>query len=144
MSSKNELVDNKELKLKGFLEIQNSLSIVLENVNKLKAKTEHPRIFLGQANYCLRHLFNDPKFPNPVGYSGNRAIEDDYLQWLRGQWNAEDRIVRKELERLMKLYDEGVLEIAWSSNVHRLQAKVLAYALRQMRDKLILGHVEMK
>ena len=37
MSSKNELVDNKELKLKGFLEIQNSLSIVLENVNKLKA-----------------------------------------------------------------------------------------------------------
>jgi len=113
-------------------------------VHRNKAATEHPRIFLGQANYCLRHLWNDPKFPNPVGYSGNRAIETDYLQWLRGQWNAKDGIVRNELERLMDLYDTGVLEIAWSSNVHRLQAKILAYALTQMRDKFILGHVEMK
>ena len=113
-------------------------------VNRKKAATEHPRIFLGQANYCLRHLFNDPKFPNPAGLSDDRAIETDYLQWLRGQWNAEDRIVRNELDRLMKLYDKGVLEIAWSSKVHKLQAKILAYALTQMRDKYILGLVKME
>ena len=113
-------------------------------VNRKKAATEHPRIFLGQSNYCLRHLFNDPKFPNPAGLSDDRAIETDYLQWLRGQWNAEDRIVRNELDRLMKLYDKGILEIAWSSKVHKLQAKILAYALTQMRDKFILGYVKME
>tara|TARA_B100000579_G_scaffold412255_1_gene403821 strand:+ start:6762 stop:6902 length:141 start_codon:yes stop_codon:yes gene_type:complete len=44
----------------------------------------------------------------------------------------------------MKLYDKGVLEIAWSSRVHKLQAKILAYALDQMRDQYILGRIKMK
>tara|TARA_B100001996_G_scaffold188791_2_gene144496 strand:- start:451 stop:591 length:141 start_codon:yes stop_codon:yes gene_type:complete len=44
----------------------------------------------------------------------------------------------------MRLYDKGVLEIAWSSRVHKLQAKILVYALTQMRDKYILGRVEME
>ena len=52
--------------------------------------------------------------------------------------------MRYELERLMKLYDKGVLEIAWSSRVHKLQAKILTYALIQMRDKYILGLVKME
>ena len=113
-------------------------------VNRTKATTEHPRIFLGQPKYCLRHPYAELKFPDPAYLTEDRAIETDYLQWLRGQWNAKDRIVRNELERLMDLYDTGVLEIAWSSRVHKLQAKILAYALTQMRDKFILGHVEMK
>jgi len=113
-------------------------------VNRKKAATKHPRIFLGQPNYCLRHPYSELKFPDPAYLTEDRPIEVEYLQWLRGQWNAEDRIVRHELVRLMNLYDKGVLEIAWSSRVHKLQAKILAYALTQLRDKFILGHVEMK
>lgn len=36
MSSKNELVEDKELKLKGFQEIKKSLDTVLANVNTIK------------------------------------------------------------------------------------------------------------
>jgi len=113
-------------------------------VNRKKAATEHPRIFLGQPKYCLRHPYAELKFPDPAYLTEDRAIEVEYLQWLRGQWNAEDKLVRRELERLMNLYDKGVLEIAWSSRVHKLQAKILAYALTQMRDKFILGQVKME
>ena len=113
-------------------------------VNKRKATTEHPRIFLGQPKYCLRHPFDNSQFEGPSYLTSNVPIEEEYLRWLRREWNAQDRIVRNELERLMKLYDKGVLEIAWSSRVHKLQAKILVYALTQMRDKYILGRIEMK
>ena len=122
----------------------NRETATIKVVNRTKAATEHPRIFLGQPMYCLRHPYAEQKFPDPAYLTEDRAIEAEYLQWLRGQWNAKDRTVRNELFRLMEICDKGVLEISWSSRVHKLQAKILAYALTQMRNKFILGHVEMK
>lgn len=113
-------------------------------VNKRKAATEHPRIFLGQPKYCLRHPFDSSQFEEPAHLTSDGPIEDEYLRWLRREWNAKDGIVRHELVRLMNLYDKGVLEIAWSSRVHKLQAKILVYALTQMRDKYILDFVKFK
>ena len=112
-------------------------------VNKRKATTKHPRIFLGQPKYCLRHPFDSSQFEEPAHLTSDGLIEDEYLRWLRREWKQCPQ-VRYELERLMNLYDKGVLEIAWSSRVHKLQAKILVYALTQMRDKYILGFVKFK
>ena len=112
-------------------------------VNKRKAATEHPRIFLGQPKYCLRHPFDNSQFEGPAHLTSDGPIEQEYLRWLRREWKCCPQ-VRYELERLMRLYDKGVLEIAWSSRVHKLQAKILVYALTQMRDMYILGRIKIK
>ena len=119
----------------------NRETATIKIVNKRKAATEHPRIFLGQPKYCLRHPFDNSQFEGPAYLTGDGPIEQEYLQWLRREWKCCPQ-VRYELEHLMRLYDKGVLEIAWSSRVHKLQAKILAYALTQMRDQYILGRIK--
>lgn len=138
------------LRSRGFSGVQyhpckmNRETATIRIVNKRKAATEHPRIFLGQPKYCLRHPFDNSQFEGPAHLTSDGPIEQEYLRWLRREWHAKDGIVRYELERLMDLYDTGVLEIAWSSRVHKLQAKILVYALTQMRDMYILGRIKIK